>query len=330
MTELIIPTIVSCVVAFLTVYLTTPPLIKFLNKRNMTVVDMHKKEPIMIARPGGISIILGVIASEVVLYAFLQMNEILAVLITTFLAFAIGYVDDRKRMSGWFKPIALALSALPIIFLGVYDTNLAFPLFGEVQIPILYIAIIIIMISITGNTINSIDVLNGVASGFMVIASFSLSLALFILQNYEVAIISLPLGFVSLAFYKYHKFPCKIFPGDSGALALGAMYGTIAIVGQVEVIAAIALLPAIINSFLFLSSVKRIVEHHELKSKPVEHTEDFKLKASKDKKARISLVRIIVASEALSEKQVGFVIFKLALFSGFLAIISAFMMVIEI
>ncbi|MGD8300682.1 MAG: UDP-N-acetylglucosamine-1-phosphate transferase, partial [Nitrosopumilaceae archaeon] len=312
------------------VYLTTPPLIKFLNKRNMTVVDMHKKEPIMIARPGGISIILGVIASEVVLYAFLQMNEILAVLITTFLAFAIGYVDDRKRMSGWFKPIALALSALPIIFLGVYDTNLAFPLFGEVQIPILYIAIIIIMISITGNTINSIDVLNGVASGFMVIASFSLSLALFILQNYEVAIISLPLGFVSLAFYKYHKFPCKIFPGDSGALALGAMYGTIAIVGQVEVIAAIALLPAIINSFLFLSSVKRIVEHHELKSKPVEHTEDFKLKASKDKKARISLVRIIVASEALSEKQVGFVIFKLALFSGFLAIISAFMMVIEI
>ncbi|MEJ2259597.1 MAG: UDP-N-acetylglucosamine-1-phosphate transferase [Nitrosopumilaceae archaeon] len=330
MTELIIPTIVSCVIAFFAVYLTTPPLIKFLKKRNMTVVDMHKKEPIMIARPGGISIIFGVIVSEVVLYAFLQMDEILAVLITTLLAFAIGYVDDRKRMGGWFKPIALGLSALPIIFLGVYDTNLAFPLFGEVQIPILYIAIIIIMISITGNTINSIDVLNGVASGFMVIASFSLSLALFILQNYEIAIISLPLGFVSLAFYKYHKFPCTIFPGDSGALALGAMYGTIAIVGQVEVIAAIALLPAIINSFLFLSSVKRIVEHHELKSKPVEHTEDFKLKASKDRKARISLVRIIVASEALSEKQVGFVIFKLALFSGFLAIISAFMMRIEI
>ena len=42
---------------------------------------------------------------------------------------------------------------------------------------------------------------------------------------------SLPLGFVSLAFYKYHKVPSKIFPGDSGALTLGAMYGAIAIVG---------------------------------------------------------------------------------------------------
>ena len=326
MTELIIPAIVSCVIAFFAVYLITPPLITFLQKRNMTVIDMHKKEPVMIARPGGISIIIGIIASEIALYAFLQMNEILAILITTFLAFLIGYVDDRKRMGGWWKPIALAIAALPIIFLGAYDSDLAFPLFGEVQIPILYLAIIIFMIVITGNTINSIDVLNGVASGFMVIASFSLSIALFILQNYEIAIISLPLGFVSLAFYKYHKFPCKIFPGDSGALTLGAMYGAIAIVGQVEIIAAIALLPAVINSFLFLSSVKRIVEHHELKSKPVEHTEDFKLKASKDKKARISLVRLIVASEALSEKQVGYVIFKLTLFSGFLAIITALMM----
>ena len=330
MTELIIPAAVSCIIAFFTVYLTTPPLITFLQKRNMTVIDMHKKEPVMIARPGGISIIAGIIASEIVLYAFLQMNEILAIMITTFLAFVIGYVDDRKKMGGWFKPVALAIAALPIIFLGAYDSDLAFPLFGEVQIPILYLAIVIFMIVITGNTINSIDVLNGVASGFMVIASFSLSIALFILQNYEIAIVSLPLGFVSLAFYRYHKFPCKIFPGDSGALTLGAMYGAIAIVGQVEVVAAVALLPAIINSFLFLSSVKRIVEHHELKSKPVEHTEDFKLKASKDKKARISLVRLIVASEALSEKQVGYVIFKLTLFSGFLAIITALMMVFEI
>ena len=76
----------------------------------------------------------------------------------------------ERVMGGWFKPIGLAVAALPIIFLGAYDSDLAFPLFGEVQIPILYLAIIIFMIVITGNTINSIDVLNGVASGFMVIS----------------------------------------------------------------------------------------------------------------------------------------------------------------
>ena len=326
MTELIIPTIVSCLVAFFLVFVMTPPLIKFLEKRNMAVKDMNKKEDVMVVRPGGPALIVGIIASEMVLYAFLQMNEILAIIITTSAAFAIGYVDDRKVMGGWFKPVALAIAAIPIIALGTYDSDLAFPLFGIVQIPVLYLALIIFMISITGNTINSIDVLNGVASGFMVIASFSLSICLFIVQNYEIAIVSLPLGFVSLAFYKYHKIPSKIFPGDSGALTLGAMYGAIAIVGGVEIIAAIALLPAVINSFLFLSSVKKIVEHREIKVKPIDHTDDFRLRAISDKSAPITLVRLILAGGPLSEKQVGYAIFKLAIFSGVLAIITAFLM----
>jgi UDP-N-acetylglucosamine--dolichyl-phosphate N-acetylglucosaminephosphotransferase len=321
-----IPAIISCIVAFVVVFVMTPPLIKILEKRNFAVKDMNKKEDVMVVRPGGPAIIAGIIASEIVLYAFLQMNEILAIMITTSAAFLIGYVDDRKVMGGWFKPATLAIAALPIIALGAYDSDLAFPLFGTVQIPALYLALIIFMIPITGNTINSIDVLNGVASGFMVIASFSLSICLFIVQNYEIAIISLPLGFVSLAFYKYHKIPSKIFPGDSGALTLGAMYGSIAIVGGVEIIAAIALLPAVINSFLFLSSVKRVVEHRQIKGKPVEHTEDFRLKATDDKKAPVTLVRLILAGGPMTEKQVGYAIFKLALFSGVLAIITAFMM----
>jgi UDP-N-acetylglucosamine--dolichyl-phosphate N-acetylglucosaminephosphotransferase len=324
--ELILPVIVSCFIAFFLVFVMTPPLIKFLEKRNLTVKDMNKKEDVMVARPGGISIIVGIIASEITLYAFLQLNEILAITITTFAAFLIGYVDDRRVMGGWFKPVALGIAAIPIIVFGAYDSDLAFPIFGTVQIPALYLGLIIFMIPITGNTINSIDVLNGVASGFMVIASFSLSLCLFIIQNYEIAIISLPLGFVSLAFYKYHKIPSKIFPGDSGALTLGAMYGAIAIVGGVEIIAAVALLPAVINSFLFLSSVKRIVEHRQIKGKPVEHTDDFKLKATDDKTAPVTLVRLILAGGPLTEKQVGFAIFRLAIFSGILAIITAFLM----
>ena len=330
MIELLVPSAVSCVVAFLVVFVTTPPLIKFLEKRNLSVKDVNKKGNVLVVRPGGPSIIAGILASEIVLYAFLQMNEILAILITTSAAFVIGYVDDRKVMGGWFKPVALAFAAIPIIALGTYDTNLAFPLFGTVQIPALYLVLIIFMIPITGNTINSIDVLNGVASGFMTIAGFSLSICLIIVQNYEIAMISLPLAFVSLAFYKYHKIPSKIFPGDSGALTLGAMYGTIAIVGGVEIIAAVALLPAVINSFLFLSSVRRIVEHRQIQGKPVEHTEDFRLKATNERKAPVTLVRLILAGGPLSEKQVGIAIFKLTLFSGILAVITSLLMDISL
>lgn len=328
MEQEIIAAIVTSVIAFFVVYLTTPFLIKDLEKRNQVVKDYQRKSGAMIARPGGPSIIAGILASEFSLLVFFPTNEIIAIIISTSIACIIGLIDDKKVMSGWFKPIALGVAAIPIILLGAYDSNLAFPLFGEVKIPLLYLAIIFVMIPVTGNTINSIDVLNGVASGFMTIASFSLTICLFIIQNYEIAIASLPLGFVSIAFYKYHKFPSKIFPGDSGALTLGVMYGTIAIVGGVEIVAAIALLPAVINSFLFLSSMKRIVEHRQIKVKPVELTDDFKLKATSEKKAPVTLVRLIVAGRPLSERDIVQVIFKLAIFSGILAVISAVMMVL--
>ena len=330
MPERIIAAVIVSFIAFFTVYFLSPFLIKALEKRNLTVKDYHREGGAMVARPGGPSIIAGILISELVLYVFFPIVEIIAIIITTCLAFLVGFVDDRKVMGGWFKPVALAASAIPILLLGAYDYHLAFPLFGEVSIPLLYFGIVIVMITVTGNTVNSIDVLNGVASGFMVIASFALSISLFIMQNYEIAIASLPLGFTALAFYKYHKVPSKIFPGDSGALTFGAMYGAIAIIGQVEIIAAVALLPAIINSFLFLSSMKKIVEHRQIGAKPVTHTEDFKLKATSEKDAPITLVRLVLGAGPLSEKQVGYFIFKLAIFSGILAIITTFMMGIHL
>ena len=329
MEEKIIAAIIVSAIAFLSIYVFTPILIKFLEKRNLSVKDVNKKDNVMVPRHGGISIVIGLIASEIALYAFFPISEILAVVIVSILGFSVGIVDDRKVMGGWFKPVALAFCAAPILLLGAYDSNLDFPLFGSVSIPSLYLALVVFMIPITGNTINSIDVLNGVASGFTTIASFALAISLFILQNYEIGITCLALAFASLAFYKYHKFPSKIFPGDSGALALGATYGVIAIVGHVEVIAAIAILPAIVNSFLFLSSVKKIVEHREIKN-PTTHTDDFKLKSTDDKTTPITLVRLIIAKKPLSEKQICNEIFKLTTLSGVLAIITAFMMGVEL
>ena len=329
MEQLIIPAIIAIVVAFFSVYGLTPFVIRALEKRNITVVDANKKEKTMIARPGGLSIIVGIELSLIILYVFFPISEILAVILTTFFAFIVGLIDDKKTMGGWFKPLALAFCAAPILLLGAYDSNLNFPLFGSVSIPLLYMALVVFMIPIMGNTINSIDVLNGVASGFTTIASFALSICLFILQNYEVGIICLCLSFTSLAFYKYHKFPSKIFPGDSGAITFGAAYGAIAIIGSVEVIAAIAILPAIINSFLFLSSVKKIVEHREIKN-PTSHTNDWKLQTTSENHAPITLVRLLIAKKPLSEKQIGTEIFKLAIFSGILAIITAFMMGVNV
>ena len=105
---------------------------------------------------------------------------------------------------------------------------------------------------------------------------------------------------------------------------MGSMYGAVAIAGNSEIIGVIALLPAVMNSFLFLASVKKIVEHRQVKVRPTIMMSDFKLAASREKNAPITLVRLILAEGPLSEKEIGYYISNLAVFSSSLALISIF------
>jgi UDP-N-acetylglucosamine--dolichyl-phosphate N-acetylglucosaminephosphotransferase len=296
----------------------------------MVVKDYHKPEGTMVPRPGGHSIIVGIVAAEFALYVLTTSNSVLAIMLSTIIAYFVGYVDDKRVMSGYFKPIALVAAALPIVLLGTYQSDLEFPLFGSVRIPLLYIAVILLAIPVMGNTVNSIDVLNGVVSGFMAIATVPLIIALLLQNKVEIAIAALPLLFSALAFYKYHRYPSKIFPGDSGTLLWGAMYGAIAIVGGVEVVATVALLPAIINSFLFLASVKKIVEHRELKGKPTIVLDDYRIMASRERSTRVSLVRLVLVHGPMREDEITRSIFKLTAFSAGLAILTAFLMAVKI
>lgn len=313
-------------ISFFVILLLMPAAIKWLAARGRAVPDAHKRDKPMIPRPAGPVIMAGIAAAEIALYLLTMNTAVLAVLLSTAIAFAVGYIDDTRVMPGWFKPVALLAAALPIIVLELYvggvHGDFLNLVFGRAFIPLLYIPLILVIIPITGNTVNSIDVLNGVASGFIIIATIPLLASIAIFGSHEVFLAALPLLFAAVAFYKYHKFPSRIFPGDSGTLLLGAMYGTLAIAGSSEIVGVIALLPAVMNSFLFLASVKRIVEHRQVKARPTILMDDFKLAASTDRAAPATLVRLIVADGPLGEKEVGHLIFKLAAFTALLAFAS--------
>jgi UDP-N-acetylglucosamine--dolichyl-phosphate N-acetylglucosaminephosphotransferase len=317
---LVYGSIVSAV-SFLVIFFLMPLAIRSLVSKNRVVPDAHKPNKPSIPRPAGPVIIAGIAAAEIMLYVFTLSSAVLAVLLCTVLAFIVGYVDDRRVMPGWFKPVALIAAAVPLVVLGAHGIELNL-VFGRAFIPLLYVPLIFVIIPITGNTINSIDVLNGVASGFVLISAIPLMASIAIFGTPEVFLAALPLFFGTLALYKFHRFPSKIFPGDSGTLLLGAMYGALAIAGGSEVIGVIALLPAVMNSFLFLASVKRIVEHREVKNRPVVLLEDFRLAASSSKSAPATLVRLILADGPLGERDVGNRIFRLAAFTALLAFVS--------
>jgi UDP-GlcNAc:undecaprenyl-phosphate GlcNAc-1-phosphate transferase len=308
-------------VSFLIVYFTTPAFIKFLNKKGKVVKDYHKPGMPNVPRPAGPVLLIGIVISEILLYFLILDVKIISVLLTTIIAFIIGYIDDLKTMPGWFKPTTLILAAVPIVILGSHGNYLGL-IFDNTFIPILYIPLILSIIPIVGNTINSIDVFNGVATGFVIITMIPLLVSVIVFGNDNVLLMGLPLLFGSIALYQYHKYPSKIFLGDSGTLLLGSMYAGLSIVGNSEIIGVIALLPAVMNSFLFLSSVKKIVEHREIKTRPVTICSDFRLMASKDNSAPATLVRLILAKGPLTEREIITRIFILATFSSILAFIS--------
>ena len=319
--ELVIGTIVASIIAFLINLAIMPRFIIFLKLKGKVVNDNHKPNKPKVPRPAGPILLLSILIGELILFFITGNIEIIGILLTTSIAFIIGIIDDFKIMPGWFKPGALILASIPLIFFHIYDNGLNV-IYGSVYIPILYIPLILISIPLAGNTVNSIDVFNGVATGFLIISMFPVIISTFLFGDLEILMFELPFLAALLRFYIFHKYPSKIFPGDSGTLVMGAMYGALAIASKSEIIAIIALLPAIMNSFLFLSSVKKIVEHREVKSRPTILNEDFTLQASKEKNAPITLVRLILLDGKLSEREIVTKIYKLATFSAPLAIIT--------
>ena len=310
--------------AFGTVYAATPPLIRRLAARGMAVPDILKPGRPMVPRPGGISVAAGLLAGLAALYIAAPSNAVAAVAAVAAAAFAVGLVDDLRVMGGWFKPVCLALCSAPLFALGAYDSSMAFPPFGHVTIPILYLAVVPVLVSTMGNTANSIDVGNGVLSGTTAIAGAALAAALAIAGSHEMAAAAAALAAASLAFYRFHRLPSRIFPGDSGALVLGAAYGAIAVAGGAEIVAVIAVLPAVFNSFLYLASVRRIVEHRQIKGgSGVDVLPDYRLAPSPRPNAPLSLVRLLVSDGPLTEGQMCSAILRLVAFSSCLAVATA-------
>ena len=307
------------IMAFVITYLASNRLISLLIELKREVLDYHKEGKKFVAYPGGPAIILGLISALLVSIIITNDTRIIAILGVVIISATIGIVDDFKSLGGRKKPLILLLASVPIIILGAYEPNLNFLFFGSVKLSIIYPLLILVSIPVTANTINTIDVLNGVSTGFVIITSIPLLISLFLMGDSSMVLVTLIL--VCLAFFMFHKYPSRVFPGDSGTLTLGATYGAIAIVGGVELIGVFAILPAILNSFFYLSSMKDFVEHKNIRVRPTRVLPDGTIEAESNDNAPITLVRLIVAGNSSKELPIVNTIFILSIVSATIATI---------
>jgi UDP-N-acetylglucosamine--dolichyl-phosphate N-acetylglucosaminephosphotransferase len=297
----------------------------------ITGIDVHKlnrpKVPEMVGVAVPITLIL--FAAIYAMIGGVSSMPLLAYSLVVGAAALVGGIDDRLKLRGIFKPLSTLLCGSPLLILGavfpgqIYTSTLHVPLFGGYHLPVIYPLTVLVAVSVTSNTVNMLDPLNGsMAGGISIVAGGLLIGSLLIGAGSTPIFLYASLMFSLLGFLYYNRFPARAFAGNVGQLSIGASIGALAILGRTEIASIVAIFPNIQNSFFFLSRIRRFTEHRELTSKPTKLLPDGRIADSEDPRAPLTLVRTLIIGRPASENEIVSTIWTLFLTSASLAMIT--------
>ena len=312
-------------ISFIITFILVPFLIRKFKEKGIVGIDVHKLEKPEIPEMGGLSILISIIVSAV--FLIIVCNNLtkffVTFLIVVIVVGIIGAIDDIKPLNPKLKPTLTALASLPIIIFGTYVPRPVFPIIGKTRLTIVYPLLIIAGLAVSANAVNMLDVFNVSMARTCSILLLTLLISSIILgSNIGILLSAITLGSL-IAFFYYNKYPAKIFSGDVGSLTVGAAIATIAVMGRLEIVTIVAMMPHIMNGFHSLASIGGLLERRQIKARPTKVLADGRLAASKDPKAPITLARLILAGGPLYENEVVKVFILLSIYSGVLAILTA-------
>lgn len=102
------------------------------------------------------------------------------------------------------------------------------PAFGDLTIGWLYIPLFILVVVSTASAVNITDGLDGLSGGLLASSFGAYSIISFFQGNYGLALFCGTIVGAVLAYTWFNIFPARFFMGDTGAVALGATLGVVA------------------------------------------------------------------------------------------------------
>lgn len=171
-----------------------------------------------------------------------SFRKLTALIVAGILIFLLGNLDDQRKLHYSVKIISeiIILSLLP---LSGFDLNFMTNLGGDLlKVPdwLGQLAIIGWLLFMM-NAVNLIDGLDGLASGIVAIAAFTIFLLSF-MGNYVIATAALALSASLVGILPFNRYPAKIYLGDSGSLLIGFLIGFLSLFFHVKTYSAIVVL----------------------------------------------------------------------------------------
>lgn len=224
----LLPYIMASVLSAVVVSLVHPLLVKFALWKN--IVDKpnarrlnHVPVPVL----GGVGVFLGLIIALYTIAAMMgiQLPYIYTVLLVLMLG--VGFIDDVRDLSPYTKFSVQILAVLLLYFSCDMRIDNLHGIFGLYEIP-MYISLPLTLIVCVGliNAINLIDGIDGLSSGYSLMASLLFGAWAYMSGDKINLLISCSLIGALVPFFIYNVFgkKCKMFIGDAGSHLLGIIF----------------------------------------------------------------------------------------------------------
>ena len=228
------------------------PLLKNLKigqKISVFVGDNHRKKE---GTPtfGGLIFIIPTLITTLILLCTgkIEFTTNLGIILLVFVGYAIlGFLDDflsfRKKnnegLTTFQKLFLQILIALGFFYLYIKtggSTALHISTLGiNIEMGWFYGVFLLFILVGASNAVNLTDGLDGLAGGLSAIAFIAFSLISLMVGFEEIGIFTFILVGSLIGFLFFNTHPAKIFMGDTGSLALGAVMGSVAILTHREV-----------------------------------------------------------------------------------------------
>ena len=213
------------------------------------VGESHKKKEGTPTMGGLIFVIPTILATLALLLTDkIQLTENLTIILFVFISYAvIGFLDDflsikKKNNEGLttYQKLFLHL-VVALVFFFVYmkkggTTALIVGTLGiNIEMGWFYGVFLLFILIGASNAVNLTEGLDGLAGGLSAIAFIAFSLISIAVGFEEIGIFSFILTGALMGFLIFNTHPAKIFMGDTGSLALGAVMAAVAILTHREI-----------------------------------------------------------------------------------------------
>lgn len=228
------------------------PLLKKMNvgqRISIFVGNSHKKKEGTPTMGGLIFIIATFITTFILLVTKkIEFTNNLKIILLVFFGYAfIGFLDDylslkhhaNEGLTAFQKLFLQLIIAVGFFYMYISNggqTALIVSTLGiHIEMGWLYGIFLLFVLVGSSNAVNLTDGLDGLAGGLSAIAFIAFSLISLVVGYEEIGIFTFVLTGAVMGFLIYNTYPAKVFMGDTGSLALGAVMGAVAIITHREV-----------------------------------------------------------------------------------------------